>query len=186
MNSQVRRLILDLGPLLIFFAAFKLGGFFVATAAFMVAILTALVIGYALERKLSPMPLFTAVLVLIFGGLTLYLQSEVFLKVKVTILYAFFGIILLGGLATGRLFIKYVFGHAFDLDEPGWRKLTLRWGIFCLVLAALNESVWRLTSTETWVDFKVWGILPLILLFAVAQTSLLLRHAQDEKTPDGK
>ena len=126
MNSQVRRLILDLGPLLTFFVAFKLGGFFVATAAFMVAILAALVIGYALERKISPMPLFTAVLVLIFGGLTLYLQSEVFLKVKVTILYAFFGIILLGGLATGRLFIKYVFGHAFDLDEPGWRKLTLR------------------------------------------------------------
>ena len=109
--------------------------------------------------------------------------SEVFLKVKVTILYAFFGIILLGGLATGRLFIKYVFGHAFDLDEPGWRKLTLRWGIFCLALAALNEGVWRLISTETWVDFKVWGILPLILLFAVAQTPLLLRHAQDEKTP---
>jgi intracellular septation protein len=184
MNPQLRRLILDLGPLLIFFAGFKLGNFMIATAAFMAAITVALLIGYVLERKLSPMPLFTAVLVLIFGGLTLYLQSEVFLKVKVTILYAFFGVILLGGLATKRLFIKYVFGHAFDLDETGWRKLTLRWGIFCLALAALNESVWRLTSTETWVDFKVWGILPLILLFAVAQTPLLLRHAQDEKTPD--
>ena len=184
MNPQMRRLILDLGPLLIFFASFKFGGFFVATAAFMAAITVALLIGYVLERKLSPMPLFTAVLVLIFGGLTLYLQSEVFLKVKVTILYAFFGVILLGGLAMRRLFIKCVFGHAFDLDEQGWKKLTLRWGIFCLALAAINESVWRLTSTETWVDFKVWGILPLILLFAVAQTPLLLRHAQNEKTPD--
>jgi intracellular septation protein len=150
----------------------------------MVAITVALAVGYMLERKISPMPLFTAVLVLIFGGLTLYLQSEVFLKVKVTILYAFFGIILLGGLATGRLFIKYVFGHAFDLDEQGWRKLTLRWGIFCFALAALNETVWRLTSTDTWVDFKVWGILPLILLFGVAQTPLLLKHGQEENKPD--
>ena len=184
MSPQLRKLILDLGPLLIFFAAFKWGGFFVATAAFMVAITVALAIGYAFERKLSPMPLFTAVLVMIFGGLTLYLQSEIFLKVKVTILYGFFGLILLGGLAAGRLFIKYVFAEAFDLNDAGWKKLTLRWGIFFLALASLNEAIWRNTSTDFWVEFKVWGILPLILIFAVAQTPLLLRHAQAEKTPD--
>ena len=184
MSPQLRRLVLDLGPLLIFFGAFKWGGFFVATAAFMVAISVALAIGYAFERKLSPMPLFTAVLVLIFGGLTLYLQNETFLKVKVTILYAFFGVILLGGLMTGRLFLKYVFAQAFELDETGWKKLTVRWGIFCFALAALNEAVRRQTSTDIWVDFKVWGILPLTLLFTVAQLPLMLRHAHGEKTPD--
>lgn len=182
MNAQLRRLVLDLGPLLVFFAAFKWGGFFVATGAFMAAITVALVTGWMIERRLSPMPLFTAVLVMIFGGLTLYLQNETFLKVKVTILYVFFAIILLGGLVSGRLFIKYVFAQAFDLTEAGWKKLTLRWGIFCLLLAALNETVWRNFSTDTWVDFKVWGILPLIFLFALAQTPLILRHGQDEKT----
>jgi len=182
MSPQLRKLVLDLGPLLIFFAAFKWGGFFIATGAFMAAITVALAIGYAIERKISPMPLFTAVLVMIFGGLTLYLQSEIFLKVKVTILYGFFGLILLGGLATGRLFIKYVFAEAFELDDAGWKKLTLRWGIFFLALAALNEVIWRQTSTDFWVEFKVWGILPLILIFAVAQTPLLLKHGTEDKT----
>jgi intracellular septation protein len=179
MNPQLRRLVLDLGPLLIFFAAFKWGGFFVATGAFMAAIAVTLVAGWWIERKLSPMPVFTALLVMVFGGLTLYLQNETFLKVKVTVLYVFFAVILLGGLATGRLFIKYVFAQAFELDEVGWKKLTLRWGIFFLALAALNEAVWRNLSTDLWVDFKVWVILPLILLFALAQTPLVLRHGQD-------
>lgn len=179
MNPQLRRLVLDLGPLLVFFAAFKWGDFFVATAAFMAAIAVALVVGWLIERKLSPMPLFTAVLVMIFGGLTLYLHNETFLKMKVTVIYLCFGIILLGGMATGRLFIKYVFAQAFDLTEAGWRKLTLRWGIFFLVLAALNEAVWRNLSTALWVDFKVWVIVPLIFVFALAQTPLILRHGQD-------
>jgi intracellular septation protein len=176
MNPQVRRLALDLGPLLIFFAAFKMGGFFVATAVFMVAIVAALGLGYWLERKISPMPVFTAVMVLIFGGLTLYLENKTFLKVKVTIIYAFFGLTLLGGLFFKRLFIKYVFAQAFELTEAGWRKLTLRWGIFFVVLAVINEAVWRNTSDDAWVSFKVWGIIPLIFLFALAQTPLVLRH----------
>jgi intracellular septation protein len=176
MNSQLRRLILDLGPLLIFFAAFKIWDFFVATAAFMVAILVALAIGYVLERKISPMPLFTAAMVMIFGGLTLYLKNETFLKVKLTVIYGFFGVVLLGGLAGGRLFIKYVFASAFELDETGWRKLTWRWAVFFLGLAALNEVVWRSTSTNTWVLFKVWGVIPLLFLFALAQTPLLMKH----------
>jgi len=181
MNPQLRRLLLDLGPLLIFFAAFKWGGFFAATGAFMAAIAVALVAGWWIERKLSPMPLFTALLVMVFGGLTLYLQHETFLKMKVTVLYVFFAVILVGGLASGRLFLKYVFAQAFELDEIGWRKLTLRWAIFFLALAALNEAVWRNLSTALWVDFKVWVILPLILLFALAQTPLVLRHGQDEE-----
>ena len=181
MNPQLRKLVLDLGPLLIFFAAFKYLGIFPATAVFMVAVLVALAIGYALEKKLSPMPIFTAVLVVIFGGLTLYLQNDLFIKMKPTVLYAFFGALLLGGLRFNRLFIKYVFGQAFELTEAGWIKLTVRWGIFFLALAALNEAVWRTTSTETWVAFKVWGIIPLLFLFALAQTPLVMKHQDGDK-----
>ena len=181
MNPQLRKLVLDLGPLLIFFAAFKYLGIFAATGAFMVAVLVALAIGYALEKKLSPMPIFTAVLVVIFGGLTLYLQNDLFIKMKPSVLYAFFGALLLGGLRFNRLFIKYVFGQAFELTEAGWVKLTVRWGIFFLALAALNEAVWRTTSTETWVAFKVWGIIPLLFLFALAQTPLVMKHQDGDK-----
>ena len=180
MNPQLRRLALDLGPLLIFFAAFKLGGFFVATGAFMAAIAVALALGYAIEKKISPMPLFTAVMVMIFGGLTLYLENKTFLKVKVTIIYGFFGLTLLGGLFFNRLFIKYVFAQAFELTDSGWRKLTWRWGLFFLLLAAVNEAVWRNTTDDVWVSFKVWGIIPLIFLFALAQTPLLLKHQRHD------
>ena len=176
MNSQVRRLALDLGPLLIFFATFKFLGIFGATAAFIVAVLVALALSYVMERRLSPMPLFTALLVVIFGGLTLYLRNEVFIKMKPTVLYGFFGAVLLGGLGFNRLFIKYVFAQAFELDEQGWKILTVRWGLFFLCLAAINETVWRTTSTAIWVSFKVWGIIPLIFLFALAQTPLVIKH----------
>jgi intracellular septation protein len=176
MNPQLRRLALDLGPLLIFFGAFKLWGFFTATAIFMGAMLIAILLGYLAEKKLSPMPLFTAAMVLIFGGLTLYLRDETFLKVKVTVIYGFFGLVLLAGLAINHLFIKYVFAQAFELDEAGWKKLTWRWGLFFLCLAGLNEVIWRNTTTATWVSFKVWAVIPLIFLFALAQTPLVMRH----------
>lgn len=176
MNPQLRRLALDLGPLLLFFAAFKIWDFFTATAVFMVAILIALAIGYAVERKVSPMPLFTAAMVMVFGGLTLYLKDETFLKVKLTVIYGLFGVVLLGGLASGRLFIKYIFAAAFEVDEAGWKKLTWRWGLFFLAIAALNEVVWRTTSTADWVAFKVWGVIPLLFVFALAQTPLLMKH----------
>ena len=179
MNPQLRRLLLDLGPLILFFAAFQYAGIFTATGVFMIAILTSLAIGWRLEKKLSPIPLVTAVLVMIFGGLTLYLHNDVFIKVKLTILYTIFGATLLVGLRFNRLFIKYVFADAFDLTEKGWRGLTLRWGIFFLTLAALNEAVWRNTTTATWVSFKVWGIIGLIFLFALAQTPFLLKHHND-------
>lgn len=176
MNPQIRRLALDLGPLLIFFAGFKYLGIFGATAVFIAAVLIALFLGYLIEKRLSPIPLFTAVLVVIFGGLTLYLQNEVFIKMKPTVLYGFFGAVLLGGLFFNRLFIKYVFAQAFELDERGWKKLTVRWGLFFLCLAAINETVWRATSTASWVTFKVWIIIPLIFLFALAQTPLVIKH----------
>ena len=185
MNAQFRRLILDLGPLIVFFAGFKYLGIFGATAAFMAAVLLSLAIGFVLEKKLSPMPLFTAILVVIFGGLTLYLKNDMFIKMKPTVLYAFFGATLIGGLWFKRLFIKYVFAQAFELDETGWRQLTWRWGSFFLALAVLNEAVWRNASTATWVSFKVWGIIPLIFLFALAQTPFVMKHhIEPEKTAD--
>jgi intracellular septation protein len=180
-KKQLRRLALDLGPLLLFFGAFKFSNIYVATGIFMAAVLVSLAVGYWLERKISPMPAFTAVLVLVFGGLTLYLQNDTFIKVKLTILYAFFGVLLLGGLATNRLFIKYVFGQAFELTEEGWRKLTLRWGLFAFALAIANEIIWRHFSTDVWVNFKVWGIYPVFFLFALAQTPLILKYEVSEK-----
>ncbi len=185
MNPQIRRLALDLGPLLIFFAGFKYLGIFGATAAFMAAVLVALAVGWLVEKKIFPMPLVTAILVVIFGGLTLYLKNDIFIKIKPTVLYAFFGVTLIGGLWFNRLFIKYVFAQAFELDEPGWRQLTWRWGLFFLVLAFLNEMVWRNASTDAWVSFKVWGIIPLIFLFALAQTPFVMKHhIEPEKTAD--
>ena len=145
----------------------------------MAAALASVALGWHLEKKLSPIPLITAILVLIAGGLTLYLRNDVFIKMKPTGLYIIFGITLLGGLRFNRLFIKYVFAEAFDLTEKGWRGLTLRWGIFFLALAVINEAVWRNTSTATWVSFKVWGITSLIFLFALAQTPFLLKHHID-------
>jgi intracellular septation protein len=179
MNPQLRRLALDLGPLILFFAAFQYAGIFAATGIFMVAVLTSLTLGWHLEKKLSPIPLVTAILVVIFGGLTLYLHNDTFIKVKLTVLYVIFGTTLLVGLRFNRIFIKYVFAEAFDLTEKGWRGLTWRWGLFFLSLAALNEAVWRNTSTATWVSFKVWGIMSLIFLFALAQAPFLLKHHAD-------
>ena len=184
--GQAWRSLLDLGPLVLFFAAYEFLGIFVATGVFMAAVLSALGIGYANERRVSPMPVFTAILVLIFGGLTLYLKNDIFIKMKPTVLYALFGAILLGGLWFNRLFIKYVFAHAFQLSDEGWRALTWRWGIFFFILATVNEIVWRNFSTDSWVLFKVWIILPLIFLFALAQSPFVLKHQtteeQDNKT----
>ncbi len=181
-TPPLRRLALDLGPLLVFFAAFQFGGIFVATGVFMIAILAALAAGYAIERRISPMPVFTAVLVLIFGGLTLYLKNDTFIKMKPTVLYALFGLTLLGGLFFGRLFVKYIFASAFELREEGWRKLTYRWGFFFLGLAILNEVMWRSLPTGDWVKFKVFGIIPLIGLFAAAQLPLVMKYEAKENS----
>jgi intracellular septation protein len=170
------RAALDLGPLLLFFAVFEFYGIYAATGAFMVVIFLALGAGYAIERRISPMPLLTAALVLVFGGLTLYLKNDTFIKMKPTVLYALFGFVLLGGLAFGRLDIKYLFATAFELSDEGWRKLTYRWGFFFLALAVTNEIIWRTLSTGAWVKFKVFGIIPLIALFAAAQLPLVLKH----------
>ena len=175
---------LDLGPLLIFFAANALFGIFTATAVFMAAMLIVIAIGIVVERKLSPMPLITGAVVLVFGGLTLWLSNDVFIKIKPTILYAMFAAVLLGGLAFGRMFIKIVLGQTLKLNDAAWRTLTWRWALLFMVLAVLNEIVWRNTSTNTWVAFKVWAIFPLTLIFAVAQAPFIARHQIEDK-PSG-
>jgi len=195
------RLLLDLGPLLVFFVANtrpalftpllapllpdalltgERAGIFVATAVFIPAILVALAVSYALTRHLPVMPVITAIIVVVFGGLTLMLQDETFIKLKPTIIYVLFGAALLGGLLFGKSLLGMVFDSVFNLTDEGWRKLTLRWGVFFLALAVLNEIVWRNFSTDTWVNLKVFGFLPLTFVFAAAQVPLLMKYAEPE------
>ncbi|MEK9900633.1 MAG: septation protein A [Rhodospirillaceae bacterium] len=155
-------------------------GLFEATAAFMVATLIALAAGWVLERRLPVMPLVSGIFVLFFGGLTLVLADETFIKLKPTLVNTLFAAILFGGLATRRSLLKPLFGAAVQLTERGWRQLTLRWAVFFVVLAILNEIVWRNFSTDFWVSFKLFGIMPLTFVFAAAQTPLFLR----EQIPD--
>jgi intracellular septation protein len=158
---------------------------FMATAIFMVAMTISLVLSHLLLRRIAIMPLVSAVVVLVFGGLTLYLRDETFIKLKPTIVNALFGTVLLGGLLFGRSLLRVSLDSVLAIDEEGWRKLTLRWGVFFFVLAGLNELVWRTQSTETWINFKVFCIMPLTMAFALLQTPLLNRHQlpEDGETP---
>ena len=170
------KLALELGPLVLFFLANQRAGIFAATGLFVAATLVALAVHYALVRKLPIMPLVSGVVVVVFGGLTLALQDELFIKLKPTIVNTLFGLTLLGGLYFRKPLLALVLDSMFELTEEGWRKLTFRWAIFFFVLAVLNEIVWRTQSTDFWVSFKVFGIMPLTLAFALAQTPLLMRH----------
>jgi len=177
--NPLLKLVFDLGPLLLFFYANSRYGIFVATATFMVAVLAALVVSYAMTKHLPIMPVVTAVIVVVFGGLTLVLHDATFIKVKPTIIYALFGAVLLGGLAFGKPLLGVVFDQLFHLTEEGWKKLTLRWALFFVVLAVANEIVWRNASTDAWVDFKVFGVMPLTLLFGALQMPLLKKYAAE-------
>jgi len=154
----------------------------VATGLFMAATAIALIASWLLMRTLPIMPMVSGVVVFIFGALTLYLQDDIFIKMKPTIVNTLFGGVLLGGLYFGRSLLGYVFDSAFRLDAEGWRKLTFRWGLFFLFLALANEVVWRNFSTDFWVTFKVWGIMPITLLFTFSQMPLILRHSIEDKT----
>jgi intracellular septation protein len=196
------KLLLDLGPLVLFFlansrpalflplvspilpadiASGERTGIFVATAVFMVAIVIAFVVSYVLTRHLPVMPLVTAIIVLVFGSLTLVLHDELFIKLKPTIIYLLFGAVLLGGLAFGKPLLGVVFDSVFHLTDEGWRKLTLRWAWFFFALAILNEIVWRTQTTDVWVSFKVFGVVPLTFLFGALQYPLLTKYAAPEK-----
>jgi len=175
---------LELGPLVLFFVANGRWGIYWGTGVFIVATAIALPCYRWLEKRWPIMPLVGGFFVLVFGGLTIWLQDDTFIKLKPTIVNCLFGIILGGGLLLFRRpLLKPLFGTAFRLTDEGWRKLTLRWGVFFLVLAVLNEIVWRNFSTDAWVNFKVFGFLPITMVFAAAQFPLLQKYSVPE-TPE--
>lgn len=179
---------LELGPLIIFFIVNSKFGIFYATGVLMVGVLVTLAVSWSVTRHLPAMPVVTAILVLVFGGLTVFLQNETFIKLKVTILYSMFGATLIGALYFGKLLLPIVFDMAIHIDDAGWRKLTWRWGFFFFFLAGLNEVVRRVVTTDEWVNFKVFGILPLTLIFALAQAPLIMKHQipEEEDTPESE
>ncbi len=180
--NPILKLVLDIGPLVLFFATNAKFGIFAATGVFMAAVLVALVVAYVMTKRIEIMPLVTAIIVLVFGGLTLVLHNAEFIKLKPTIIYVLFGGTLIGGLFFGKSFLGILFEQMFDLTEEGWRKLTWRWGLFFFALAVLNEIVWRNFSTDVWVSFKLFGVVPLTFLFGALQYPLLTRYARGEKS----
>ena len=193
LKPQIIKMALELGPLVVFFivnargddilAAFPaLSQWFTqpiifATAVFMAAMVISLLLSWVLLHRIAVMPLVTGVVVLIFGGLTLYFQDPIFIKMKPTIVNTLFGVTLLGGLAFGQSLLKYVFGEVYKLEPKGWTILTLRWGLFFILLAVMNEVVWRTQSTDFWVAFKVWATMPLTVIFAALQLPVLTKYA---------
>jgi intracellular septation protein len=174
------KLALDIGPLVLFFAANARFGIFTATAAFMVAVVVAIIVSYALTRHIAVMPVVTAIVVLIFGSLTLVLHDDTFIKLKPTIIYLLFGGALLGGLLFNKPLLGMVLDSVFNLTDEGWRKLTWRWVWFFFALAALNEIVWRTQSTDFWVNFKLFGVVPLTFIFGALQYPLLMKYSTEK------
>jgi intracellular septation protein len=180
--NPVLKFALELGPLALFFAAYSKLGLFGATGVMMVSVIVTLSVSYALLRRIPIMPLVTAIIVVIFGSLTFFFHDETFIKMKPTALYILFGGALLGGLALNRPLLPILFDGALNVTAEGWRKLTWRWAFFFLALALLNEIIWRTQTTNFWVDFKTFGIMPLTILFALSQAPLVMRYeAKDDE-----
>lgn len=174
------RPVVEYGPILVFLIAYYTVDIFVATASIMIATVFSLALSYIVERHIPTMPVITAGTIAIFGGLTLWLQDETFIKMKPTIIQAIFGMVLIFGLVVKRLFLKSLMGAAWHITDEGWRVLTLRFAIFFFLMAALNEVVWRTQSTEVWVNFKVFGLMGLTIVFVLSQLSLLKRYATED------
>lgn len=181
--SAGARLALDIGPLLIFFLvnAFApvpdIVKIFYATGAFMIAMLTAMLVSQLVYRHISPMLWFSGVMVVIFGGITIWLHNETFIKIKPTIYYSSIAAVLFFGLYTGRNLLKMVLGTAYPgLSERGWALLSRNWAFFFIAMAVVNELVWRNSTTDFWIAFKLWGALPATLIFAIANVPMLMRH----------
>jgi intracellular septation protein len=170
------KLMIELGPLLAFFVAWFVADIFWATGVLMAATLVSVLASKLLLGRVSPVVIATAVLVVVFGSLTFWFGDAHFIKMKPTIINLLFAGVLLAGLLTGRPLLKLMFGEAFNLTEEGWRKLTVRWMLFFVAMAVVNEIVWRNFSEGAWVNFKVFGILPLTLIFAMSQIGLIKRH----------
>ena len=178
----VFKLATELGPLIVFFVANAKFNLFVATGAFMVAIVAAMIASYVVVRHVPMMAIVTAVIVLVFGTLTLVLHDETFIKVKPTIIYGLFAAILGGGLLFGRSFIAILFNQMFNLTPKGWRILTMRWALFFLGMAVLNEIIWRTQSTDFWVAFKAFGAIPITMIFAMTQMPVIKRYHLEPAT----
>lgn len=174
--NQTRKTILELGPLVAFFLTNWKFGIFYGTAVFMVGTLISLIVTYMVTGKIAKFVLASAIFVGIFGGLTLYLHNDLFIKIKVTLANLIFASVLFGGLYFNRLFLKDVMGQAMELPETSWRVLTIRWGLFFLFMAILNEIVWRNFTTDQWVTFKAFGLMGMTLVFALANAPYMAKH----------
>jgi intracellular septation protein len=183
LKPQLIKMALELGPLVVFFIVNARADIFVGTAWFMGAMVLSLALSWLLLKRVALMPLVTGVVVLVFGGLTLWLHDDTFIKMKPTVINALFGAVLLGGMAFRLSLLKYVFGDVYKLRPEGWTILTLRWGLFFFFLAVLNEVVWRTQSTDFWVAFKVWATMPLTIVFAALQVPVLTRYAPEPIKP---
>lgn len=175
--GQGRKLAFEMGPLLIFFVSNYIWGIIPATGILVVTTLISVVASYVLDKRIPMMALIAAGFLGLFGGLTILFEDETFIKIKPTVVSGLFGAFLLGGYLLGKAPLKMMMGLMLDLKEEGWRKLTFRWGLFFFFLAGLNEVVWRLVSTDTWVSFKVFGLLPITMVFAASQMPLMQKYA---------
>tara|TARA_A100001015_G_scaffold25903_1_gene29133 strand:- start:190 stop:729 length:540 start_codon:yes stop_codon:yes gene_type:complete len=170
------KLLIDIGPLAVFFIFYTRSGLQASILPFMVATVIAVLFSYILEKKIPIMPTVGAGIVLLFGGLTIYFDNDVFFKMKPTIINVLFAVILYGGILINKPLLKYLLGAALKLEEEGWKILTQRWIGFFVALAVLNEIVWRTQSTDVWVNFKVFGILPITFIFTMTQFPLIKKY----------
>jgi len=178
--KSIYKLLIDIGPLVVFFIFYTRSGLQASILPLMIATVIAVLFSYILEKKIPIMPTVGAGIVLIFGGLTIYFDNEVFIKMKPTIINLIFAIILYGGMLVKKPLLKILLGAALRLEEEGWRILTYRWIGFFIALAVLNEIVWRTQTTDIWVNFKVFGILPITFIFTMTQFPLIKKHQIDD------
>ncbi len=174
--KSLYKLFIDIGPLAVFFIFYTRSGLQASILPFMVATVIAVLFSYILEKKIPIMPTVGAAIVLLFGGLTIYFDNDVFFKMKPTIINVLFAVILYGGILINKPLLKYLLGAALKLEETGWKILTQRWIGFFIALAVLNEIVWRTQSTDVWVNFKVFGILPITFIFTMTQFPLIKKY----------
>jgi len=174
--KSLYKLLIDIGPLAVFFIFYTRSGLQASILPFMVATVIAVLFSYILEKKIPIMPTVGAAIVLLFGGLTIYFDNEIFFKMKPTIINVLFAVILYGGILINKPLLKYLLGAALKLEEAGWKILTQRWIGFFIALAVLNEIVWRTQSTDVWVNFKVFGILPITFVFTMTQFPLIKKY----------
>ena len=174
--KSIYKLLIDIGPLAVFFIFYTRSGLQASILPFMVATVIAVLFSYILEKKIPIMPTVGAGIVLLFGGLTIYFDNDVFFKMKPTIINFLFAVILYGGILINKPLLKYLLGAALKLEEEGWKILTQRWIGFFIALAVLNEIVWRTQSTDVWVNFKVFGILPITFIFTMTQFPLIKKY----------